>query len=1278
MPTASQRPAAAPSRRSLPWLLPLLLLALSPLLPLPAQAQPALGAGHAGVGSNPWVAEVELGVGLQLSASAPSVRQPNGEYRETHIDLRVNALGGPIDIARSWSQGRWWLNPAWAPLNFELDPLDGSVPAPPTQLGFGIVGRTHDPSSGAQSKLHNAWGAGRVGSLTDCLGTVSGSVQFLASSRQFKVVITSSRGQSKTFYYPAVYGSALDKGIGVSGASYAQDAQGHLLGQTHWDGRFTEKYRGPRGLITTHRYTYDWQPSEIIHADGAREAFEYESQRGLIEKYTDALGIQTHWKYDSRGLLIEQTEAAGTSEARKTTWQYDQWGQVTRQTLGEGQEAITWQYSYDADGNATQITDPVGDAWRLSYDLAGQVTAVTNPLGHTTRFEYDSQGNLTRRTSPSGHSSSTVYNSLGQPTQLKDELGRQSSITYNHQGQISSVTNALGHTARYTYNAFGNPTSETTPSGLSTTFEHDQHGRVIAYVDPWGNRVQFEHGNYGSEQAELLTAIVLPGGLRQEYQYDQRGRQTVATTRASDGQTLRQTTTYDAAGRIVGLSSAGGQSASGQYDALGRLIQVTDSLGNVTRATYNLLDQTTSITDASGNTTQYRYDKAGQLLEEIRPEGASTRYQYDAAGQLSAIAYPDGASIQYHYDPDGNPIRETRRSAAGAPEQTITYQYDASGDITGYTQQNASGQTISSARYQLDALGRVSEETITYGQGAQAISRTLKRQWDADFNTTALDINGQSQRYQYQQGRPSSIQTPQGQTIRISAYDWHYPTTIEYPGATRTQSYDSLWRPSGISVSNSAGHTLLDIRNSFNQESSISDQQIQQAGGIQGSIHYQYDRLDRLTQAQPSQSLKDLGLPDEHYSYDASHNRTASAHQGGAWRYESGNRLGSWGQPDNPTRYQYNASGHIASAEHNGATRHYHYDASQRLSHITQNGQTIARYQYDPAGRRISKTTGQGAQQTTTWYLYSDEGLVEEINAAGQTTKSYGWQADSGWGTAPLWQTEHNSGAQGQAQTQTHWLHTDHLERPLVASDSSGAATWQALAESFGQTWVNSTSRTEVNIRLPGQYWDAESGRHYNQQRYYDPQTGRYMQSDPLGLYDGINTYGYAYQNPLSYSDPTGEAVPAIVWSYARCVAKCKVSDALRAAIQSECDPRTLGDCALECLNPLRWLKIDKLGVNKIPRYQGPKPKYHVNQAHVRLRRANDKTPLPADAEDVYKRAVPGDPVNPKHWYGLNNKGDVYRFSSGNDGTAHFSGSNNISPGFRVPPYARDRLGLKR
>ncbi|PAT42241.1 hypothetical protein CK621_10035, partial [Vandammella animalimorsus] len=115
-------PCHAAFSRSLKRPVLALLLALSPLLPLPLQAQP-----HLSGTASPWVAEVELGVGLQLSASAPSVRQPNGEYRETHIDLRVNALGGPIDIARSWSQGRWWLNPAWAPLNFELDPLDGSA-----------------------------------------------------------------------------------------------------------------------------------------------------------------------------------------------------------------------------------------------------------------------------------------------------------------------------------------------------------------------------------------------------------------------------------------------------------------------------------------------------------------------------------------------------------------------------------------------------------------------------------------------------------------------------------------------------------------------------------------------------------------------------------------------------------------------------------------------------------------------------------------------------------------------------------------------------------------------------------------------------------------------------------------------------------------------------------------------------------------------------------------------------------------------------------------------
>ncbi|MEM8213960.1 RHS repeat-associated core domain-containing protein, partial [Morganella morganii] len=104
------------------------------------------------------------------------------------------------------------------------------------------------------------------------------------------------------------------------------------------------------------------------------------------------------------------------------------------------------------------------------------------------------------------------------------------------------------------------------------------------------------------------------------------------------------------------------------------------------------------------------------------------------------------------------------------------------------------------------------------------------------------------------------------------------------------------------------------------------------------------------------------------------------------------------------------------------------------------------------------------------------------------------------------------------------YLHGDHLDTPRLATDASGQIAWQWQSDAFGRGEALSQGSTQVNLRFPGQYYDAESGLHYNYFRDYDPETGRYVESDPCGLSGGVNTYGYVQGAPLNRIDPLGLA----------------------------------------------------------------------------------------------------------------------------------------------------------
>lgn len=186
---------------------------------------------------------------------------------------------------------------------------------------------------------------------------------------------------------------------------------------------------------------------------------------------------------------------------------------------------------------------------------------------------------------------------------------------------------------------------------------------------------------------------------------------------------------------------------------------------------------------------------------------------------------------------------------------------------------------------------------------------------------------------------------------------------------------------------------------------------------------------------------------------------------------------------------------------------------ANRVSDVSVNGSLAASYTYNPLGQRVVKTLANGNKEI---YHYDESGqLIAVADATGAVLREYIY-----WGNQQIALVSNSN---------LYFIHNDHLNTPQVVTDVNQQVVWMADYEPFGKLAANQTNSIALFSRFPGKYLDGETGLYYNYFRDYDPSIGRYIESDPIGLEGGINTYAYVEANPINATDSNGQNA---VWAF--------------------------------------------------------------------------------------------------------------------------------------------------
>lgn len=999
----------------------------------------------------------------------------------------------------------------------------------------------------------------------------------LAYNAGSTTTITNPYGQSRNYAFNLInntYKTASVNGTcalcgGGNVATSTFDVNGNPDIETDFSGTTTDTDYNPRGLMTQKIEAANESPSAPVKVKRTSQADWHASFRVATEHRTlNANGVleaKSKYAYNSRG---QATAVCHIDPTNSNAMAYV-CGSTTNAPTGVRQSITTYCEQADVTagscpliGLAISTNGPridVTDVATFTYYQTDDVSCVSAPTTCPHR-----KGDLWKVTNALNQTIEYLaYDGAGRALKIKDANNVITDMEYNARGWLTaSKVRGLDDADEFYDDAI-------------TRMEYDAAGQVVKITQPDGYLVGKDFINFTYDAAHRLTGITDADNNSITYILDNAGKRTSETTRDSNGALTRNLSrAFDSLGRLQAAKNAANTVvATLTYDANDNLNTNTDGLGRTSDQDVDPLNRLFKIVQDQGAgkinaTTQFSYDTRDNLRTVTDPKGLITNYTYNGLNDLTQQSSPDTGITTYVYDDAGN--RKTQIDAKGTISN-FTYDvlnrlisvgytgssglnssfiYDTINTICGATENFAKGRLTKFAdpsgntQYCYDRFGNLTRKQITNNN---IVSTFVFEYWRSGRLLSVTYPSGMKVGYSRNNvGQVSQVTVTQNGTTKVFANNiTYYPfgplSKIEFLPPNSPNGNPAIVSPGGVSMAAAGGGGCIPQPGGGCSPPPPSnpvvqtrvydnDYAVQSIGGLNFSVDvlgnivniadaaggniFEYDNLDRLNKVKDSVTLTDKTV----FTYDP-----------------TGNRLSKKVGTNATQPYVYAATNHRLTSvdgisrtlDSNGNTtkasntRFFTYDARNRMASF-KTGQNIStlvsEYQYNGKGERVRKYKNSVDQAR---YAYSENGqllLEEQINAGVTTSQEIIWLDDMPIGL-------NQNGV-------LHGILTDHVNSPRAVFEISTQKTvwqWNLADDAFGESLAiedpDANGVTlKFDMRFPGQLFDVESGMHYNYYRDFEPTSGRYAQSDPIGLGGGLSTYGYVSSRPLTLTDPRGLA----------------------------------------------------------------------------------------------------------------------------------------------------------